>query len=95
MVEWDRQKADANRLKHGIELADVVVALVDEFAITRADDDSDEERFVAIGMDGLGRVVVVSYAWRGDDVRLIDWNVTARTGEPSPPSIRSGSATRS
>ncbi len=71
MVEWDRQKADANRLKHGIELADVVVALVDEFAITRADDDSDEERFVAIGMDGLGRVVVVSYAWRGDDVRLI------------------------
>ncbi|MFO0690912.1 MAG: BrnT family toxin [Myxococcota bacterium] len=71
MVQWDRQKADANRLKHGIELADVVVALVDEFAITRGDDDADEERFVAIGMDGLGRVVVVSYAWRGDDVRLI------------------------
>jgi uncharacterized DUF497 family protein len=66
-----RRKAGANRLKHGIELADVVVALTDELAITRADDDPDEDRFVAIGIDGLGRIVVVSYTWRGDEIRPI------------------------
>ncbi|MBY0398951.1 BrnT family toxin [Myxococcota bacterium] len=78
MVEWDRQKADADRLKHGVELADAAIALTDELAITRADDDPDEERFVAIGTDALGRVVVVSYTWRGDDVRLI----SARRASP-------------
>jgi uncharacterized DUF497 family protein len=32
---------------------------------------SGEERWITIGMDGLGRVLVVICVWRGDDIRLI------------------------
>ena len=71
MVEWDRQKADANRLKHGVEFSDAAIALADESAIVRADEDPNEGRYVLIGMDSLGRVVVVIYTWRDDEVRLI------------------------
>jgi hypothetical protein len=71
MVEWDRQKANVNRLKHGVEFSDASVALADDMAITRSDEGPGEERFVTIGMDALGRVVVVSYSWRGDEIRLI------------------------
>jgi uncharacterized DUF497 family protein len=30
-----------------------------------------EERFVLIGTDALGRVLVVSYAYRGEAIRII------------------------
>ena len=30
-----------------------------------------EERWVTMGLDGLGRVQVAVYAWRGESVRLI------------------------
>ena len=71
MVEWDRQKAVANRLKHGVRFADAVAVLADDLAITRLDDDPDEERYVTVGMDLLGRVLVVLYTWRGEEIRLI------------------------
>ena len=46
--------------------------LHDEHAITIPDDSSDEEdRFVSLGMDALGRVLVVVYTWREDLPRLI------------------------
>ena len=35
------------------------------------DSDHDEERFVTIGMDAYGRILVVVYTWRGDVIRLI------------------------
>jgi hypothetical protein len=35
------------------------------------DDDPDEDRFVTIGVDALGRLLVVAYTRRGDDARLI------------------------
>ena len=31
----------------------------------------DEERFVIIGRDGFGRILVVVYTWRGEGVRII------------------------
>jgi uncharacterized DUF497 family protein len=36
------------------------------------DEHPDEERFVTIGMDGFGRVLVVVYTWRGNQrIRII------------------------
>jgi uncharacterized DUF497 family protein len=32
---------------------------------------SDEETWVALGLDALGRVLFVVYSWRGESVRLI------------------------
>ncbi|HSB82501.1 MAG TPA: BrnT family toxin [Candidatus Methylomirabilis sp.] len=69
--EWDPRKAVANLRKHGIDFADAATVLHDELAVTVPEADPDEERFVTMGMDALGRVLVVVFAWRGDRVRLI------------------------
>ena len=70
--EWDDQKAEANRVKHGIDFADATTALEDEAAVTIADEFADEERFITIGMDALGRLLVVVYMWCGaETIRLI------------------------
>ena len=70
--EWDEEKRRLNLQKHRVEFADAVGALEDEDALTFRDDDSDEEdRFVTLGTDRLGRILVVVYTWRGDLVRVI------------------------
>lgn len=70
-VEWDSRKAAANLKKHGVDFADAATVLHDEQAITVRDDQADEERYVTIGMDALGNVLVVVYTWRDDRPRLI------------------------
>ena len=68
---WDRHKARVNLDKHGIDFAEAVAVLEDDTALTLDDDHPDEERFITIGSDTFGRVLVVVYTWRGDVVRLI------------------------
>jgi hypothetical protein len=71
-LEWDPRKAIANLRKHGVDFADAGTVLHDEQAITIPDESSDaEDRFITLGMDALGRVLVVVYTWRGDRPRLI------------------------
>ena len=70
-VEWDPAKAKANRRKHGIDFTDAATVLFDELAATIRDDSDDEERYVTIGTDALGRVLVVVYSWAEDGIRLI------------------------
>lgn len=69
--QWDRDKAAINRRKHGVRFADAVTALADARAITVEDDHPEEERFISIGMDAYGRLLVVIYAYRDEDIRLI------------------------
>lgn len=69
--QWDPNKAKSNLRKHGIEFADAVSVFADDFAITVEDDFPDEERFVTIGMDAFGQILVVVYTWRGESVRII------------------------
>ena len=54
--------------------------LDDPYAITVADNESvpTEARGVTLGADARGRVLVVVYTYRGEDIRLI----SARTAEP-------------
>ena len=67
-----RGRRRQNLRKHAVEFADAVSALEDEDALISPDDDSDEEdRFVTLGADLFGRILVVVYTWRGDMVRLI------------------------
>jgi len=70
-AEWDPRKAAANVKKHRIDFADAATVLHDERAITIRDDDEDEERYVTIGLDALGRLLVVVSTWRDDRPRLI------------------------
>jgi uncharacterized DUF497 family protein len=70
--EWDPEKARRNREKHGIAFPDAVGALEDELALTISDPNSEsEERFITVGTEPLGRIIVVVYTWRGESVRLI------------------------
>ena len=70
--QWDPAKAKANVNKHGVEFADALGVFEDPDAITIEDTDSEEEqRFLSIGLDVLGRIIVVAYTYRDDDVRLI------------------------
>jgi uncharacterized protein len=77
-VEWDPAKARANVRKHGIRFADAVTALEDESAISVRDDTEDEERWITIGMDSLARILVVVYAWRDEQIRLISARLATR-----------------
>lgn len=70
-VEWDPAKARFNLQKHGVDFADAATALHDEMAITIPDADPDEQRFVTLATDALGRVLVIAYTWRGPRIRLI------------------------
>jgi uncharacterized DUF497 family protein len=64
--EWDPAKARANFAKHEVRFADAVTVLEDDFALTMRDLFSEEEeRWITLGKDALGRVHVVVYTWRG------------------------------
>ena len=70
--EFDPDKAKANLHKHKISFSHAEQALRDPYAFTIEDPDSEgEARFVTLGMDSLGRILVVVYTPRGDRTRLI------------------------
>jgi uncharacterized protein len=69
--EWDPSKAASNLRKHGVRFAEAATVLEDDTALMMVDDTGDEERYVALGLSSLGRVLVVIYAIHGDQIRLI------------------------
>ncbi len=69
--EWDPDKAAGNLRKHGVDFADAVLALKDAQALTVEDDRHGERRFVSLGLDPQGRLLVVVYAWRAGTIRII------------------------
>jgi uncharacterized DUF497 family protein len=70
--EWDPAKAQHNREKHGIRFADAIAVLEDPFALTVTDSHAEEERFVTIGEDAFGQILVVAYTYRGETtIRVI------------------------
>ena len=69
--QWDPDKAAANRKKHRVDFADATAVLEDPYALTRDDPHPREERFVTLGLDVLGRLLVVSWTHRGEDIRII------------------------
>ncbi|MGO9449775.1 MAG: BrnT family toxin [Candidatus Binataceae bacterium] len=69
--EWDPNKAANNFSKHGVRFAEAATVFEDEAALTMADDDPDEERFLALGLGSMGRILVVVYTTREDRIRII------------------------
>ncbi len=64
--EWDPKKSASNLRKHGIAFTDAVIALEDDLALTRDDDHPNEKRYVTIGADDVGQILVVVYTYRGE-----------------------------
>jgi uncharacterized protein len=79
--EWDPAKAQENLRVHGVNFAVARDVFEDENAL-RPIEDSDaegEQRFRILGMDGLGRLLVVVYTYRGEKIRLISaWKASRR-----------------
>ncbi len=70
--EWDGAKAAANLKKHKVDFADAALSLEDPSALVMADPDaSGEERFVCLGADPQGRILVTTYSHRGRNIRII------------------------
>ena len=71
-IRWDPQKAEANFQKHRIRFADAETVLSDPMTLTIEDQIIDQEqRFLSIGSDALGRTLVIVYTYHGDSIRLI------------------------
>ena len=78
-IDFDPAKAKANLRKHRVSFADAEQVLYDPKALTFDDPDTeDERRFISLGMDTLGRVLVVVHSPRGKKTRLI----SARKASP-------------
>ena len=78
-IEFDPAKAASNLIKHKVSFAHAEQALRDPMAVTIDDPDSKgEQRFVTLGMDTVGRVLVVVHTLRGDRVRLISARKASR-----------------
>ena len=70
-VEWDPAKARSNLKKHGVSFSDAEMVLYDPLAISIEDlDAAGEDRYLTIGSDALGRVLVVCYV-AGRDRQIV------------------------
>jgi uncharacterized DUF497 family protein len=71
--EWDEEKAAANLAKHGVSFEEAKTVFDDSLYVDFYDPDHsfDEHRYIIIGESRRGRLLLVSYAERGDAARLI------------------------
>src|SRR5437667_2769587 len=71
-VEFDPNKDATNLKKHGVSLSEGDGVLNDPLALTIEDRSAESERrFVTIGMNVFGSVMVVVHTPRDEDVRII------------------------
>lgn len=61
-------------------MPEAITVFTNPYAVTIRDDESDpgEERFVTMGIGATGRLLVVVYTYRGENIRII----SARLAEP-------------
>lgn len=76
---FDPKKNAINLRRHGVSLTEGDGVLNDPLALTIEDDSAQgEQRFVSIGINTFGRLMVVMYTHRGENIRLI----SVRQAEP-------------
>ncbi len=73
--DWDKDKAVANKRKHGVSFEEAVTIFYDENALEFHDPDhsEDEDRFIMVGLSFKARTLVVSHCLResGSLIRII------------------------
>ena len=79
--EWDEEKARANLKRHRVGFDETVTVFTDPFSITIHDPEhsSDEQRYIDIGSSDKRRVLVVVYAERGSNIRIISCRRATRS----------------
>ncbi len=71
--EWHDVKAEKNVRKHGVSFDEAATVFEDAFSISDSDPlhSDDETRYVLVGLSNENRLLVVSYAMRGERIRII------------------------
>ena len=75
IFEWDENKNDINKRKHGLSFETAQEVFYDNAAVLFDDPDhsADEERFLIIGMIRSSKICIVSHCYRESDnvIRII------------------------
>lgn len=76
-VEWDPNKANTNRRKHGVMFEEAASVFADPLSSTIPDPlhSEDEERYIIVGQSIQQRLLVVVHTDRGDVIRIISARV--------------------
>ena len=71
--EWDTNKAELNLRKHSVTFEEATSVFADPMLITVVDDEHsvDEERYIAIGLSGQGRVLMIAHTDRHGRIHII------------------------
>ena len=73
--EWDKRKASANVIKHGVSFEEAKSVFVDERAklIDDPDHSEDEHRFILLGLSSSLRLLIVCHCHRDEKnvIRII------------------------
>ncbi len=70
MFEYDPDKSDANRIKHGIDFDQAQAIWSDEARLAYASNANGEPRWIVVGLIG-DRVWAAVHTIRGDRIRII------------------------
>ena len=76
-VEWDAQKADQNRRKHGVTFEEAATVLAHP-TVAIFDDGSGAGILKAVGVSLRGRLLTVVHAPQGERDRIISARVSTR-----------------
>ena len=69
---WDLRKERANIAKHGVDFADAAVALEDEYALSAAIFENDEERFKTLAASPISGVLLIVHTENdGETIRIV------------------------
>lgn len=73
VFEWDAEKAEANRRKHGVTFYEAITTFSDPLAMLLSDPEHSigEQRYIVLGTSTQGRLLVVAFAERPPRTRLI------------------------
>jgi uncharacterized DUF497 family protein len=78
-ITWDPAKARENLRRHRVRFDEAATVLQDPFALTREDPRHTEPRFVTLGTTAAGTLLVVVYAYAGEEtIRLISAREASR-----------------
>ncbi len=71
--EWDPKKAAKNLQKHGVSFTEAATVFDDPLSMSVPDPDhsAEEDRLVIVGQSYRRRLVIVSFAERGDRYRIV------------------------
>jgi uncharacterized DUF497 family protein len=81
LFEWSPEKAAENWAKHGITFDEGTEVFGDPLSLSMRDPDHSmhEDRYLVMGLSQDRRLLVVSYAMRGQHTRIISVRLASRS----------------